>query len=86
MRRRLALLATSTSLVLGVAVAVAAPAEARNIGGTQISSADCVTPKGAQAHAPDVDLPCVCAVAEPGRVVRVVGRGSTACPTGVAVP
>jgi hypothetical protein len=86
MRGRLALLGTSTALVLGAAVAVAAPAEARNIGGSQISAEDCVTPNEAQYQRPNADLPCVCAIADAGRIVRVIGRGPSACPTGVLGP
>ena len=82
MRGRLALLGTTTALVLGAAVAVAAPSEARNIGGTQISQEACVTPHGARLNAPDVDLPCVCALALNPPVIRVVGKTAT-CPQGI---
>jgi hypothetical protein len=84
--RRLALLVVTNSLLLAAAFVVATPAEARNIGGSEISAEDCVTPHGAQYQRPDADLPCVCAVADAGRVVRVVGRGPSACPTGVLGP
>jgi hypothetical protein len=84
--RRLALLVVTNSLLLASAFVAAGPAEARNIGGVEISAEDCVTPHGAQYQRPNADLPCVCAVADAGRVVRVVGKGPSACPTGVVGP
>jgi len=84
--RRLALPLVMNALLLAGAVMVAAPAEARNIGGTQISDAACVPPGGTQYGSSGADLPCVCAVAEGEVVVRVIGRGPSACPAGVVQP
>ena len=88
MRRRLATLGTTTSIVLVAAVMAAGPAEARNIGGTNISGDACVAPSGARYQRPNADLPCVCAVADADArlIVRVIGRGPSACPTGVLRP
>ena len=86
MLRRLALPLVMNALLLAGAVMVAAPAEARNIGGTQISDAACVPPGGTQFGSTGADLPCVCAIATDEVVVRVVGRGPSACPTGVVRP
>jgi hypothetical protein len=86
MRHRLGLLGTISSLALAAVIVTATPAEARNIGGTNISADACVTPSGARAQRPGADLPCVCAVADAGRIVRVIGRGPSACPTGVLGP
>ena len=84
MRRRLALLATSTSLVLFAAVVAAAPAEARNIGGSVPEGAVCVRPGQATAGSPNSGVPCVCVVLPDGRVVLNVGKGpNTACPPGI---
>jgi hypothetical protein len=86
MRRRLALLGTSTSLVLGAAVLAAAPAEARNLGGDEPSADICVRPGNVElrsnqaASAP----PCVCVVAPEGRILKNLSRNPTAeCPSGV---
>ena len=83
MRRRLALLASSTALVLGVAVAVAAPAEARNLGGDRPSADICVRPGHATYGSPNSGLPCICVVLPNGDLARNVGKGpNTACPPG----
>jgi hypothetical protein len=84
MRRRLALLTASGALVLGAAVIAAAPAEARNIGGSLPAGAICVTPGQASYGSPNSGLPCVCVVLPDGSVARNVGKGpNTACPPGI---
>jgi hypothetical protein len=84
MRRRLALLTTSTALVVGAAVVGAAPAQARNIGGTVPEGAVCVAPGEAAYGNPDSGLPCACFVLLNKSVIRNVGRGpDTGCPTSI---
>ena len=84
MRRRLALLTTAAALALGAAVAVASPAEARNLGGSVPAGAICVGPGQATVGSPNSGLPCICVVLPDGSVARNVGKGpDTACPPGI---
>jgi hypothetical protein len=83
MQRRLALLATSTALVLGAAVVAAAPAEARNLGGDKPARDICVLPGHATYGSPNSGLPCICVVLPNEDLARNVGKGpNTACPPG----
>jgi hypothetical protein len=81
MRRRFALLVASTAVLL---VAVAVPAEARNIGGSLPEGAICVLPGHATYGNPNSGLPCICVVLPDRSVVRNVGKGPSApCPPGI---
>jgi len=84
MRRRLALLTASGALMLGAVVIAAAPAEARNLGGSVPAGAICVRPGQATVGNPNSGLPCICVVLPDGSVARNVGKGpDTACPPGI---
>ena len=89
MRRRLAVLGTTTSMMLVVAVLAAAPAEARrNVGGSVPEDSVCVFPGNSangSAQAAAV-VPCVCIVVpggEPRRNVGGTGPADGSCPPGL---
>jgi hypothetical protein len=85
MRRRLALLTVTAWLVLTAAVVTAAPAGARNVGGTMPTGALCLSPGNSGARANDV-LSCFCYIAPPlgeRNVGGTVPAGTTTCPPGI---
>jgi len=83
MRRKLALLTTSTALALTAATLMAGPAQARNLGGDQPSADICVLPGHATYGSPNSGLPCICVVLPNGHLARSVGKGpNVACPPG----
>jgi hypothetical protein len=88
MRRRLGLLGGTTSLLVAAAVVTAAPAEARNIGGTVPEGSVCVYP-GNSAHRSDQAasvVPCMCVVVPGVGTQRNVGGTTPAggsCPPGL---
>jgi hypothetical protein len=86
MRRRLGIVAGTTWLVLAAAVVTAAPAGARNVGGTVPAGATCVQPGGVVLtdQAASV-VPCLCYSTEFGTFRNVGGTGPSGgdCPPGV---
>ena len=88
MRRRLALLTVTSWLALTAAVVTAAPASARNVGGTVPFGATCYSPGQAQVRSDRADdvLSCFCYVAPPPGERNVGGllpETVTTCPPGI---
>ena len=87
MRRKLALLTVTTWLVLTAAVVTAAPAGARNVGGTVPADATCLSPgnSGARSDRANEVLPCFCFAPALGErnVGGTVPGGTTTCPPGI---
>jgi hypothetical protein len=81
MRRRLGVLAGTAGLVLAASIATAGAAEARNVGGSVPTGADCVQPGGV-VLAEQSMAPCICYSVAGVGVVSAVGRGGD-CPKGV---
>jgi hypothetical protein len=78
-RRRLGFLTVTTWLALTAAVVTAAPAGARNVGGTVPAGATCIEPGGV-ILAGQAQVPCICYSTGMG-IFPAVGRGEE-CPPG----
>ena len=86
MRRRIGLLAGTTWLFVATAVVTAAPAAARNVGGTVPEGSTCVYPGSTQFQDPAApQVPCVCVSVPNVGTVRNVGGNDPAaeCPPGL---
>jgi len=85
MRGRLGLLGTISSVACAAAIVTAAPAQARNIGGSVPEGAICVTPGQATYGSPNSGPPCVCVILPDRSFALNVGKGGRApCPPAIA--
>jgi len=85
MRRILGLFGTTISLLVAAAVVSAAPAQARNIGGSVPEGAICVTPGQATYGSLNSGPPCVCVILPDRSFALNVGKGDRApCPPAIA--
>jgi hypothetical protein len=87
MHRKLALTLVTATAALGMSVAVAGPASARNVGGSLPEGSVCVTPGAPVYRSPNAwtNIPCVCVLTPDGSRRNVGGTGprEADCPPGL---